>query len=157
MLVRAFKLFARSTRAEGFWRLKFRLFRCYNSKLTYCKNFRKIGSFLGHFAGNLKSAKKERKSNTPFRKSISKITIHLVLLFTLHSFGWFWCYPDPNQCFLKWIRIWSGHWTGSGSSALLSIYFINYKSWYISVKDIRVIQLFMPLLYVTVCSWKLFS
>ena len=65
MLVRAFKLFARSTRAEGFWRFKFRLFRCYNSKLTYCKNFRKIGWFLGHFAGNLKSAKKERNWNTP--------------------------------------------------------------------------------------------
>ena len=69
MLVRAFKLFSRSTRAEGFLRFKFSLFRCYNSKLTYCKNYRKIGWFLGQFAGNLKSAKKERNWNTPFMRS----------------------------------------------------------------------------------------
>ena len=30
---------------------------------------------------------------------------HLVLLFTQHSFGLFWYYPAPSQCFLKWIRI----------------------------------------------------
>ena len=80
MLVRAFKLFARSTRAEGFWRFTFRLFRCYNSKLTYCKNFRKIGWFLEHFAGNLKSAKKERKSNTPLKSRLLSIYNYMIFL-----------------------------------------------------------------------------
>ena len=61
-----------------------------------------------------------------FRKGISQIKKkHLVLLFTLYSFGLFWCYPDPNQCF-KWIRIrekkskWirCEDWSGSGSGQM---------------------------------------
>ena len=46
------------------------------------------------------------------------------------SFDLFWCYQDPNQCFLKWIRIrekkskwiriWirSGDWSGSESGQM---------------------------------------
>ena len=37
-----------------------------------------------------------------FRKGISQIT--KTFSFTFYS-KQFWCYPDPNQCFLKWIRI----------------------------------------------------
>ena len=68
-----------------------------------------------------------------FRKGISQITE--TFSFTFYSKK-FWCYPDPNQCFLKWIRIqirfrgkkskwiqiriWirSGDWDGSGSGKM---------------------------------------
>ena len=87
MLVRALKLFAGSTRAVSFWRFKFRLASCYNSKLTYCKNFRKIGWFLGHFAGNIKSAKKERNWNTPsLYFHIGKNSFLRLVLVTLEYF-----------------------------------------------------------------------
>ena len=56
-----------------------------------------------------------------FRKGISQIKKHLVLLFTLYSFGLFWCYPDPNQCFLKWIRIGKRNRSGSGSGAGIEV------------------------------------